>query len=97
MFNLNISVTTFKEFVKFRRNYPKFMSEKFKQNERKLDTKTEQYFFDHFNQAYGETDSFKFIAQVMIGCLIIHHLKRVIFNENKKIDDLRQFDETIIL
>ena len=66
----------FKEFVKFRSNYPKFDSEKFKHQIKENYTKTEQYFFDHFNQPYGETDSFQPIAQVMIECLIIHHLKK---------------------
>ena len=30
----------------------------------------------------------------MIGCLIIHHLKEGSLEEGKKIDDLREFDET---
>lgn len=84
----------FEEFLKFRRNYPQFNSEKFKHQIKENYTKTEQYFFDHFNQPYRETDSFQPIAQVMIGCLIIHHLKKGNLEEGKEIDDRRKFDET---
>ena len=76
MFNLNTSVTTLKNLLNFVAITPNLIQKNLNTKLKKITPKTEQYFFDHFNQPYGETDSFQPIARVMIECLIIHHLKK---------------------